>query len=45
MKRTSTQRPVVPIGYTGQNFNLWIRYINREIDKLKGTDTARRILR
>lgn len=44
MKR-STQKTVIPTGYTGQNFNLWIRYINRQIDKIKGTNVAERIMR
>lgn len=45
MKRTSTQQPVIPQGYTGRNFNLWIRYVQREIDKVRGTSVAERILR
>jgi hypothetical protein len=26
MKKTFTQPPVIPIGYTGKDFNSWIKY-------------------
>lgn len=45
MKKTlSIQSTHYPIGWTGQpqKFNLWMRFVQRQIDKVKGTDLAGR---
>lgn len=34
MKRTFTTKPVIPSGYTGIDYNNWIKYIYKLIDKL-----------
>lgn len=34
MKRTFTSQPVVPKGYTGRDYNNWIKYLQKQIDKL-----------
>lgn len=38
MKRTSTQQPVIPQGYTGdmRHFNQWQSYLLKQMDKIKG---------
>lgn len=33
MKRTHTQRPVIPKGWTGKNFNNWAKYIHAQVSK------------
>lgn len=33
MKRTFTQQPVIPEGYTGKNFNSWSKYIHKQLEK------------
>lgn len=34
MKNISTTAPVIPVGYTGKNYNKWINYIYRQIAKI-----------
>lgn len=34
MKNTSTIAPVIPIGYTGKDYNKWINYIYKQIAKI-----------
>jgi len=34
MKRTFTQQPVVPQGYTGRDFNNWQKYLHAQLDKI-----------
>lgn len=34
MTRTFTKQPVVPIGYTGQSFNEWQKYLQAEREKI-----------
>jgi hypothetical protein len=34
MKRTFTQQPVIPAGYTGRDFNNWQKYLHTQIDKV-----------
>jgi hypothetical protein len=34
MKRTFTQQPIVPTGYTGRDFNNWQKYLHEQITKL-----------
>lgn len=33
MKRTSTNQPVVPKGYTGSDYNTWMKYVSKQIAK------------
>ena len=44
MKRTFTQQPIIPMGYTGQNFNSWQKYLQKQIDKIKKTNVNQRML-
>lgn len=32
--RTSTHKPVIPNGYTGRDFNNWIKYLKSQIDNI-----------
>lgn len=34
MRRTFTQQPVIPTGYTGRNFNSWQKYLQTQIEKI-----------
>jgi hypothetical protein len=34
MKRTFTQQPIIPSGYTGRNFNNWQKYLQKQIEKI-----------
>jgi len=43
--KTSTQAPIIPQGYTGRNFNDWQLKIQEALDKIKGTDVAKRLKR
>ena len=44
MKQTFTQQPIIPIGYTGRNFNNWQKYLQKQIDKIKKTNVNKRML-
>lgn len=43
MKQTSTNQPIVPIGYTGRNFNSWQKHIQKQIDVIKQTNVSQKI--
>jgi hypothetical protein len=34
MKRTFTQQPVIPQGYTGRDFNNWQKYLHAQLDRI-----------
>lgn len=36
MKRTFTNQPVVPAGYTGRDYNNWQKHLQKQIDKING---------
>lgn len=46
MKHRSTQPPIIPNGWQrkpknpARAYNMWRRYIQREIDKINGTNLA-----
>lgn len=42
-RKLNIQKTVVPLEYNGQNFNAWVRHIQRPIDKIYGTDVAVKI--
>jgi hypothetical protein len=33
MKRTFTQQPIVPMGYTGRDYNDWQKYLQKQLEK------------
>lgn len=37
MKRTFTVQPIVPKGYTGGDYNNWMKYVQKQINKLNQT--------
>jgi hypothetical protein len=43
MKQTSTNQPIVPIGYTGRNFNSWQKYLQQQLDKVNKTTVSQKI--
>jgi hypothetical protein len=45
MKRTFTQQPVTPKGYTGRDYNKWMAYVNQQVNKLTGTKPMERLTR
>lgn len=38
--KTSTQNTVIPKGWTGDDFNKWQKYLQRQIDQIKNTSVA-----
>ena len=44
MKRTYTTQPVIPQGYTGKNFNLWQKHLQKQLDKIKGTNVSEKMM-
>lgn len=42
MKRTFTQQPTIPIGYTGRDFKSWQKYLQDQIDKIKNIKLGRK---
>jgi hypothetical protein len=44
MKQTFTQQPIIPVGYTGRDFNNWQKYLQAQIDKIKRTNVTKRML-
>jgi hypothetical protein len=43
-KYRAIKHTVVPIGYSGNNFNLWQRYIQRQLDKIRNTNASNKFL-
>jgi hypothetical protein len=41
--KTSTQKTVIPHGYTGRNFNYWQKHLQKEIDKIKNTNVSAKL--
>jgi len=41
--KTSTQKPVIPNGWTGRNFNLWQKHIQKKLDKIKNTNVSEKL--
>lgn len=44
MKQVFTQQPVIPAGYTGRDFNRWQKYLQAQIDKIKRTNVAKKMM-
>ena len=44
MKRTFTHQPIVPMGYTGRDFNNWQKYLHKQIEKINKAYNYKRAL-
>lgn len=41
--RTSTQKTVIPTGWTGRDFNSWQAYLQKQIDRIKNTNVSAKL--
>lgn len=41
--RASTQKTIIPAGYSGNDFNKWIKHLHKEIDKIRKTTLSTRL--
>lgn len=39
----STQKPIIPKGYTGRNFNAWQKHLQKQIDRIKNTNVSAKL--
>lgn len=45
MKQTYTKAPVIPRGYERLNYNLWMAYVTKTVNKITGTTPDQRLIK
>lgn len=45
MRKTSTQQPIVPPGWTGRDYNNWHKYLKSQLDRINGIDILNKKLK